>query len=83
MASVFVSRSKVQETITEKCELLIKVYFANNNHSDLDNILNSISDVLQDCGVIKNDKLFYKMTAEKFVDKDYKERVEIEIKQLN
>lgn len=48
--------------------LNIDVYFA-TNASDLDNILKTALDCLQECGAITNDNLCMKIAARKYVSK--------------
>lgn len=59
-ASCYVNRAKKTQTIDFPCNLSIKCYYKNHAHEqDLDNVIASVCDVLEDCAVVKNDKLFY------------------------
>lgn len=58
--------------------LLIAVYYKNNK-ADLDNSLKTILDCLQQCEVITDDNLCFKIVAEKRIDKK-QPRVEFAIK---
>ena len=59
-ASCYVRRAKTLDAIDYPCNLSVVAYYANNKHKqDLDNVIASVSDILEDCGVIKNDNLFY------------------------
>ena len=50
--------------------LAITCKFQIKRDKDLDNMLSSIFDVLQYIGLIKNDKQFSKVFAEKLIDKE-------------
>ncbi len=59
-ASCYVRRAKALETIDYPCNLSVVANYSNNKHKqDLDNVIASVSDILEDCGIIKNDNLFY------------------------
>lgn len=81
-AGVYVRRAMYaakHQTITQEIEVHYRFYFKNRqNEPDVSNCIEGIQDVMQDCGVFKNDKLIMRIKAEKFIgDKD--ERIEIEI----
>lgn len=59
-ASCYVRRAKTLETIDYPCNLSVVAYYSNRKQQhDLDNVIASVSDVLEYCGIIKNDNLFY------------------------
>jgi len=59
-ASCYIERAKTIETIDYPCNLSVVAYYSNRKHQqDLDNVIASVCDVLEDCGIIKNDNLFY------------------------
>lgn len=82
MAGHYVRRAKAIDCITEPVALKITANFVNMAHmQDGDNIISSIADVLEDNGVIKNDKLFYLVSCLKQYGQP-KDSVEIEITAL-
>ncbi len=62
--------------IKKDCRLSCCIY--GDNRNDLDNQLTSICDLLQKSGIIKNDRYFKQIEAEKIIDKK-NQRAEIEI----
>ena len=60
-AGLFIRRANnLISPIDKPCNLTVKCYYKNHQHEqDLENVIASIADVLEDNGVIKNDKLFY------------------------
>jgi Holliday junction resolvase RusA-like endonuclease len=71
--------------IEKPCNLTVICTYKNHQHEqDLENIISSISDVLEDCGVIKNDKLFYSYDgSRKIFDDSAVESVYFAIKYLD
>ncbi len=83
-AACHINRSKKNVTIDYPCNLSVKAYYKNKQHSqDLDNVIASVCDVLEDCGVIKNDNLFYSYDGSKKVYDSDQEYITIEITRLN
>ena len=83
-ASVFIDKANQnKEPISVPCNLSVKCFYKNHAHEqDLENVISSISDLLEDCGVIKNDKLFYSYdNSRKFFNSE-DECVEIEVSLL-
>jgi Holliday junction resolvase RusA-like endonuclease len=74
-----------RESIIKPCNLTVICTYKNHQHEqDLENIISSISDVLEDCGVIKNDKLFYSYDgSRKIFDDSAIESVYFAIKYLD
>jgi len=66
------------QTIEVPVEMQAQFYFANHQHEvDCSNAAQGPEDVLQKAGVLKDDKLIYRSTLEKFFGHD--PRVEIKI----
>lgn len=63
--------------IETKCEIWIQIHVSSDR--DVDGSAKPILDVLQKSGVVKNDKLFYKMDIERFKCARGEEKVEVEI----
>lgn len=64
----------------------LKLEFYCDDRSDLDNMIGTICDMLQKNGVILNDRLIRKITADKFIDKLGKKelpRTRVEIVRIN
>lgn len=78
-AILTISRKKF-DTIQNPCNLSVKCYYKDHQHEqDLENIISSVADVLQESGVIKNDKLFYSYDGSRKIFESESEFVEIEI----
>ncbi len=83
-AACHINRAKNKETIDYPCNLSVKAFYSNKKHQqDLDNVIASVCDVLEDCGVIKNDNLFYSYDGSKKVYYSDQEYIIIEITRLN
>ena len=83
-ASGYIARAKKIDTIDHPVNLSVKCYYKNHQHEqDLENIISSVSDVLEDCGVIKNDKLFYSYNGSLKIFGSELEHIEIEITRLD
>lgn len=82
-ASGYVARAKKIETIDYPVNLSVKCYYSNKKHQqDLDNILASVSDVLEDCDVIKNDNLFHSYDGSRKIYGSETDYIEVEITRL-
>lgn len=83
-ASFFVKKEKAKiKTIDYPCNLSVKCYYIDHKHEqDLENIISSVSDLLEDCEVIKNDKLFYSYDGSCKIFNSDSEFVEIKISKL-
>jgi Holliday junction resolvase RusA-like endonuclease len=78
-ATMTICRKKF-DTINHPCNLSVKCYYKDHQHEqDLENIISSVADVLQESGVIKNDKLFYSYDGSRKIFGSDTEFVEIEI----
>lgn len=83
-AACHINRAKSKYTIDFPCNLKVIATYKNHQHSqDLDNVIASVCDVLEDCGVIKNDNLFYSYDGSKKVYGIDQENITIEITRLN
>lgn len=80
-AKVFIDRARSSETFDGHVHLKVLFYLKNHQHEpDLSNALQGIEDLLQKCGVIKNDKLIVSLDgSRKIFDPECTERVEIEV----
>ena len=58
--------------------LTVAFYSRTKTIGDLDNIVKPISDILEDIGIVENDKLCHELIARKFLDRSL-ENDEIEI----
>ena len=82
-ASAYVRRAKQIETIDYPCNLSVVAYYSNNKHrQDLDNVIASVSDILEDCEVIKNDNLFHSYDGSKKIYDAEIEYIEIKISKI-
>lgn len=79
-ASCHMIRSKKVETIDYPINVSVKMYYSNKKHQqDVDNVLASVFDVLQDCAIIKNDNLIYSVDGTRKIYDSESEYIEIEI----
>lgn len=83
-AACHINRAKSKDTIDYPCNLSVKAYYSNKkNQQDLDNVITSVCDVLENCQVIKNDNLFYSYDGSIKVYDSEQEFITIEITRLN
>jgi Holliday junction resolvase RusA-like endonuclease len=81
-AACYINRAKNKETIDYPCNLNITAHYSNNKHcQDADNVAASICDVLENCGVIKNDNLIHLLVVKKVYNKE-SDFIEIELRSL-
>lgn len=82
-AAGFIVRARAQsglQTIDYPCNLTVRGHYRNHQHNqDLDNLITSVCDVLQDCEIIKDDKFFYSYDGSKKIYESETDFVEIEI----
>lgn len=78
-AALFINRASPSKPIDIPVDLTIKAYFADHAHEqDITNSIQGIEDLLQECGVLQNDKLIYGLgSTRKIFDSTEAERVEI------
>lgn len=69
------------DTITERFELAVSVYFR-SNASDLDNALKAILDMLQNVKAIENDRNCMKIEAVKCIDR-LNPRIELKLTKIS
>lgn len=82
-AGLFIRRSATEPTIDYPVNLKLVCHYVNHAHEqDLENIISSVSDVLEDNGVIKNDKLFYSYDGSRKIFGAEKDFIEIEITKI-
>lgn len=77
---LFVRQKKPATPIDFPVNLSVKVYLKNHAHEpDLDNVIASVVDLLEDNGVMVNDKLVYSLDGSKKIFGEEIERLEIEM----
>lgn len=82
-ASMVVNTKKIDKIIDFPCNLSVKCFYTKKTHmQDLDNIIASVCDVLEDCQIIKNDNLFYSYDGSKKIYESDFDAVEIEITKI-
>jgi len=82
-AAGYIARAKKIDTIDYPVNLVLRCHYINKKHQqDLDNIIASVSDVLEDCDVIKNDNLFYSYDGSRKIYDAETDFIEIEITKL-
>ena len=81
-AACYVNRAKKTPTIDFPCNLNITASYSNNKHNqDADNVAASICDILENCGVVKNDNLIHLLVVRKVYNEDA-DFIEIELRSL-
>jgi Holliday junction resolvase RusA-like endonuclease len=83
-AGLFFRRAKTLETIDYPVNLEVRCYFVNHAHEqDLENVISSVADVLEDVGVISNDKLFHSYDGSRKIFGAETDYLEIKITKLD
>ena len=82
-AGLFISRNKKHLTITLPVQANVDFYLKNHQHEfDTTNGCEGIFDILQKCEVIIDDKLIYKVVAQKHFIENVEEKIFIKVKLL-
>lgn len=85
-ASIFIAKAKTNKTpIDHPVNLKCVFYLKNHQHeADLSNMYQGIEDILEDCGVLKDDKLIHSHDgSRKIFDPNEPERIEITVTLFN
>lgn len=72
------------KSIDYPVNLSVRCFYKNNQHAqDLDNVISSVSDILEDCGVLDNDKFIHGLDGcRKIFESDTDERIEITLSKI-
>lgn len=84
-AAIFITKAKTNKTPIDKpVNLKCLFYLKNHQHeADLSNMYQGIEDILEECGVLENDKLIHSHDgSRKIFDPNEEERVEITLSLL-
>lgn len=69
---------RIKEKLKPPYDVRYCFYIKGKMDADLDNLIASINDILQEAGIIENDRLIYEMDAKKVMgEKDFKTTIEI------
>lgn len=82
VASEIILKIGINDPISEYCEAKFTFYLKNSQwEPDVSNVCEGPQDILESCGILVNDKLIRRLSAEKHFDAD-NPRCEIELKAL-
>lgn len=77
-AAHYIKKTFKGHLVDFECEIHFKFFFSNRQaEADVSNLIEGPADLLQKTGVVKNDKLFKKVVAEKFFGEEPRTEIEI------